>query len=110
MSALNVPFDLANAEELIIPLDRWSEPKYTVQLDSGTTIAVHGTNAQINRGDTPAWATMAGRTSASPELAILLAAVGPGYAIMENNPVEAIRITATGACVGRVMQSGASSR
>lgn len=104
---MNVPFDLANGETLTVPLERWRDPKYTVQLDTGTTILVEATNAQINRGDAPAWATAAGRTSASPDVAILLAAVGPGYSILENGPVEALRITATGACVGRVIQTEA---
>ena len=106
MSAINVPFDLADGITLVIPVDRWGNPQYTVQLDTGTTILVEGTLQRVNRGETPDWNTMFGNTLASPDARVALTAVAPGLAMVALGPVEAIRITATDACVGRVMQTG----
>lgn len=106
MSAINVAFNLAGGANAVIPVDRWANPQYTIQLDSGTTILVEGTLQRINRGETPDWNTMFGNTLASPDVRVALTAVAPGLAMVAQGPVEAIRITATDACVGRVMQTG----
>lgn len=100
MSYINQSFDLANAETVIVHLDRWSFPAYTLQLDTGTSVLLEGTLARINRRETPAWATM----DDSSGTAITAAAVG--LTDVADVPVEAVRITATGACVGRFMQTG----
>lgn len=101
MSVINVEFDLANGETATIPMDRWGFPAYTVQLDSGTSVLVEGTTRRINRGETAQWNTLndIGGTA--------LSALAPGQVALQQQPLEAIRITASGACVGRVMQTGA---
>ena len=101
MSYINQEFDLANAETAVITLDRWEHPNYTVQLNTGTSILVEGTLDQVNRlGVTPTWATINDLTGTA------MTAVATGITGIEKTPYEAIRITATGACQGRVMQSG----
>lgn len=100
MSAINVAFDLANLATQVIPLDRWGEPYVSVQLESGTSILVEGTMARINQGETPTWATLDDVDGGA------LSALTPGVAAVRRYPVEAIRITAAGACVGRVVQTG----
>ncbi len=109
MSALNVPFDLANAANVVIPVDRWGIPRYTVQLESGTSVAVAGTLARVNRGETAVFNNLSGTKSVTtPGTVVALAALTPadGIATIVEQPLEAIRITATGACIGRVMQTG----
>jgi len=101
MSALNVPFDLSGSA-LIIPVDRWGDPEFTVQVESGAgTVLVEGTLAQINRGDTAVWATALDRAG------VAIAAQAVGIVGLQPTPFEAIRITATGVAVGRLMQTGA---
>lgn len=98
---INQEFDLATTETAIVMLDRWCDGRYAVQLDSGTSVLVEGTLDRINRGETPTWDTLndIGGTA--------LATLNPGLVQVQPGPLEAIRITATGACVGRVMQTGA---
>lgn len=101
---INQAFDLDNEGTVTILLDRWSDARYSVQLDSGTSILVEGTLDRINRGETPTWDTLDDNEGAA------LTALGPDrVAVLMAQPLEAIRITATGACVGRVMQTGAPS-
>ena len=101
MTAINVAFDLANTETAVIPVDRWGYPGFMVQLDSGTSILVEGTLDRINRGETATWDTLDDKDGTA------LTAFTGGLAYLRENPLEAIRITATGACVGRVVQTGA---
>lgn len=107
MTYINESFDLANAETKVIPMDRWGYPAYTVQLDSGTSIVIEGTLQRINRGETALWNELIGNSLTSPDTQIPLTGVLPGPAYVIQSPVEAIRITATGNCTGRVMQTGA---
>lgn len=100
MAYVNQAFDLANSETAIVHLDRWGEPYVAVQLDSGTSILVEGTLDRINRGESPTWQTLDDVDGAA------MSAVTPGITAVRRYPVEAIRITATGACVGRVIQTG----
>lgn len=101
MSYINQSFNLANAEMDVITLDRWENPRYSVQLETGTSILVEGTLAQVNRaGVTPVWATLNDLTGTG------ITAAAVGITGIEATPYEAIRITATDACVGRLMQTG----
>ena len=102
MSYINEPFDLANAETKIVHLDRWSYPAYTLQLDAGTSVLLEGTTARINRGETPNWQTMDDQSGTA------ITAAGIGLTNPDDTPVEAVRITATGACTGRFMQTGSN--
>ena len=99
MSYVNREFSLANTETVVIPVNRWGRPAYTVQLDSGTSILVEGTLRRINRGETAVWDTLDDVEGAP------LSGVS-GLLPIRQTPLEAIRITATGTCVGRLMQSG----
>lgn len=101
MSAINVPFDLNNTN-IVIPVDRWGDPEFTVQVESGAgTVLVESTLARINRGETPVWATAFDKAG----VGITVQAIG--IVGLQSNPYEAIRITATGAAIGRLMQTGA---
>jgi hypothetical protein len=95
---VNTPFSLAGAESVIIPVNRWGYPKYSIQVETGSAL-VEGTLSQLNRGDTAVWDTL--DDSGGTALTALT-----GLASVEEIPIEAIRITATGATSGRVMQSG----
>lgn len=98
---INVAFSLDDSGTVVIPLDRWAAPRYSVQLDSGTSILVEGTLDRVNRGETATWDTLDDNEGNA------LTALGPAaVAVLQPQPLEAIRITATGACVGRVMQTG----
>lgn len=99
MSYVNSKFSLANGETKVIPLNRWARDAYSVQLDSGTSVLVQGTLNLINRGETAVWATLDDGGGVA-----LTAATG--LSEIQHTPLEAIRITATGTCVGTVMQSG----
>lgn len=99
MSYINTGFVIADSETKIIPLDRHGFPAYAVQLDAGA-ILVEGTIQQLNRGQPGIWHTLNDLTGTA------MAAVATGITGIENNPIEAIRITATGAVVGRLMQTG----
>ena len=97
MSVINVAFDLANTEELEIPVDRWGEPNFTIQLSSGGVPTVEGSTDRINRGETPTYFSLGTQPAAPSQL---------NFA----GPLEVIRITGgTGGSIGRVMQSGAST-
>ena len=62
---------------------------------------MEGTTRRINRGETAVWNTL------NDIAGTALSALAPGQVALQQQPLEAIRITATGACVGRVMQTGA---
>ena len=100
MSYINQSFDLADAETAVVMLDRWSYPAYTLQLDGGTSVLLEGTLDRINRGETPTWATVSDMAGAP------IAAAPVGLTDPADTPLEAVRITATGACTGRFMQTG----
>lgn len=101
MSYINQEFSLLTTETAVITIDRWENPRYSVQLDSGTSILVEGTLVQVNRkGNTAVWATI-NEIDGSPMTTITAGITG-----IQATPYEAIRITATGTCVGRVMQTG----
>ncbi len=60
MSAINVPFSVEVGTPLIIPLDRWGAPRYSLHLTSATagTMSVQGTLQRINQGETASWTTL----------------------------------------------------
>ena len=98
---INQAFNIANTETDVIYLDRWSEGRYAVQLDSGTSVLVEGTLDRVNQGETATWDTLDDIGGTALTAATGIVQIMPG-------PYEAIRLTATGTCVGRVMQTGAS--
>lgn len=98
---LNQAFSLANGETAVIMLDRWcdgSAGNIGVQVDAGSAL-VEGTLDRINQGETPTWDTVNSQGGAT--LTALTA-----YAGLRSSALEAVRITATGATSGRVLQSG----
>jgi hypothetical protein len=96
---VNVDFDLANAGTKTIILNRWGYPSYSAQVSAGSAL-VEGTLQRENRGEAPVWFTLDDTAGTA------LTAVTSGIVDIQNSPLEAIRITATGATVGRVMQTG----
>lgn len=103
---INVGFDLANSATSVIPLNRWTRGNYSVQLETGTSILVEGTLTQLNRPDRvtgvapiPVWDTL--DDSEGNPLTAATAITNIDFV-----PLTAIRITATGTCVGRLMQQG----
>lgn len=104
MSYINQPFTVETGTPVVIQMGRWSYPAFTLQVsDIGTlgTLLVEGTLSQINRGDTPVWATL-NDLSGSPITAQVVGIVG-----IENTPLEAIRLTASVDTVsGRLAQTG----
>lgn len=104
MSYINQPFTVAVGTPVIIPVNRWGRPSYTLQLtSSGTgTILLEGTTKLINRGETAVWATLD-----DIEDAAITALADPALIQVKGNPLEAVRLTATTATVtGTFMQSG----
>ncbi len=99
-SYVNTEFDLANSETKVIPVNRWSWPNYAIQV-SGGSAKVEGTLNLVNRGETPVWSTL-NDVSGSGMTAVT------GFEVFEGSPLEAIKITATGATTGRIMQQGDS--
>ena len=102
---INTGFSLADAAEVIIPLNRWGRIAYTLQVATGSVL-LEGTITQINRADrdtgvtpTPVWDTL-DDDEGNPLTAVTALARVNGYAL------EAVRITATGATTGRFMQQG----
>lgn len=107
MSAINVPFSIAAAATKVIPLDRWGEPSYSIQLSStGTgTALVEGTLQRINQGETAVWSVLNGVVGTA--LAELSALADPDLVVISGGPYEAIRITAATATItGNLLQSG----
>ncbi|GAG80449.1 unnamed protein product [marine sediment metagenome] len=102
-SPVNVAFDLAGAETKIIPMNRWGYPAYGIGVKTGSAL-VEGTLDKVNR--VPAidvvWFTL------NDEAGAPLAAVTGGIVDIQETPLEAMRITATGATSGNVMQTGGS--
>lgn len=99
MSAVKYDVDLATTETQVLQMDRWSYPAYSVNITSGSAL-VEGTLQRVNQGETPAWFTLNARDGTA------LTAL-TGFAALEpNTPIDAIRITATGATVGTVIQTG----
>jgi hypothetical protein len=93
-------FVLGNGDADILPLNRWSEDDYSIQVELGT-VTVAGTLAQLNREETPVWATL-DDSGGTP-----LAAVGVGIYNVDFVPLEAIRLTAgAGGATVIVMQQG----
>lgn len=102
MAFINSPFNLAGGENKVIPLDRHGYPAYTLIIDSGAgTALLEGTLQRVNRGETPSWSTM------SDQQGMEITVAAAGITNPEDTPVEAVRITATGAIAGRFMQTGA---
>lgn len=100
MSYINQTFALQDSATEVINLDRWSYPAFTLQLDSGTSVLVEGTLSQVNRDPAVVWHTI------NDLAGMALTAAAQGITGIEPIPYEAIRITATGVCVGRLMQTG----
>lgn len=104
MSYINVPFTVAVGTPLVIPLNRWGRPSYTIQLTSSTagTMAVTGTLAQVNRGET---ATFSAIDDIDGSAMATLA--DPSITQLANVPLEAVTLTATTATLtGVFMQTG----
>lgn len=104
-SYINRKFTLADGESVVIPLNRWSEDDYSIQVSAGSAL-VEGTLDQPNR-DSNTWQNPAALTfstlndsSGAPLTAVT------DFANVDFTPLEAVRITATGATVGRFMQQG----
>ncbi len=89
------------ATNTVIPLNRWGDPNYSLQIDSGTWL-LEGTLDRVNRGETPTWDTLddSGGTA--------ITAVTDGVIKVLSAPVEAVRLTSTGAGTARFFQSGLS--
>lgn len=96
---INVPFSLANTETLVIPLNRWGPVSYSLQIDTGGTVLLEGTLTPVNQPDAnPVWATIED-IDGDP-----ITIQGVGLVEVSTYALEAIRITATGAVIGEVMQ------
>lgn len=104
-SPVNVNFDLATTETKVIPLNRYGYPAYAVSVNNGSAL-VEGTLDKVNRiaPGSVNWFTLDDSAGAA------MTAVIPGSGIVDvqETPIEAIRITATGATDGRVAQTGGS--
>lgn len=104
-SPVNVGFDLATTETKIIPMNRWGYPAYGIGVKTGSAL-VEGTLDKVNR--VPAadvvWFTLKDE-ALNPLTGVV---VGDGIVDIQETPLEAIRITATGATTGNVMQTGGS--
>lgn len=103
---INVPFSLANTETLVIPTNRWGQPRYSLQVTAGAAL-LEGTLIQLNRTDritgvapTPVW------TGLDDIGGTAITAQGAGIVQVAEVPVEAVRITATGATTGIFQQQG----
>ncbi len=110
MSYINQAYSLTDAETLIIMVDRWGFPNFTVTEDIGVVgtdeATFEGTLQRINRGETPIWHVLRDISSGS-EINTLF----QDLAVVDIGPLEAIRVSVTGAdgtISGRVMQSGAT--
>jgi hypothetical protein len=99
MSAIKYDINLANAETLVCQMDRWGYPAYNINITAGTAL-VQGCLERINQGETPSWFTLDGRGGAS------LGALTAADSIEDTTPIDSIRITATGATTGTVIQTG----
>ena len=98
MSAIKYDIDLANAETVICQMDRWGYPDYNINITAGSAL-VQGCLERINQGETPAWFTL--DDSGGAALAALTA-----QASINDTPIDSIRITATGATTGTLIQTG----
>ena len=109
MTAINVAYDLSDGEELIILLDRWGYPSFTITETEGSdNVVFEGTLAQINRGETPVWMPLlveeGGRGGSGVN------ELSNSIGLFAGAPLEAIRLTVSGGSgdvAGHVMQSGA---
>lgn len=98
---VNRDFTIEVGQNLVIPLNRWGEDDYTVQVKTGGTLNVEGTLDRINRGETATYATLSDKEGTA------LSALAVGIAVINETPLEAIRLTAAAATVtGRLMQQG----
>ncbi len=105
MSYINHPFTVVPGTPVVIPLNRWASPQYTLQLTSSGagTLAVQGTLEYLNRGETPAYSTLKDIDGTT----VLSEVADPAIVKIGEYPLEAIRLTATtGTVTGRLMQSG----
>jgi len=100
MSAIKYDINLANAETLVCQMDRWGHPAYSINITAGTAL-VQGCLERINQGETPNWFTL------SNQAAVALTALTANASIQDTTPIDSIRITATGATTGTVIQTGA---
>lgn len=108
---INVPFSLGNGENLVIPLNRWGPPSYSLQVVGAGTAALNGTLTQLNRLDrvtgvapTPVWAPMKDAAGTA------ITAQAEGLVEVSMTPVEAVQIVATGVITGVFQQQGDISR
>lgn len=92
------------ATDTVVPVNRWSIPNFGLQVETGTWL-IEGTLARVNRGETPVWETLFGIPQSTGTGVALSAVTADLYAI-DDVPVEAIRLTSTGAATARLFQSG----
>ncbi len=97
---INVAFDLADSATVIIPLDRWGNPRFRIQVDTGD-IDIQGTLQRVNRGETPVWNDLDDWEGNS-----MIGLTGPMQVVLNTGPLEAVLITANAISTGRLMQSG----
>lgn len=99
MSAIKYVIDLANSETKVCQMDRWGYPAYSINITAGSAL-VEGCLERINQGETPNWFTLDGRGGTA------LTALTAADSIEDTTPVDSIRITATGATTGTLIQTG----
>ena len=100
MSAIKYDFNIANLASRIFQMDRWGYPAYTIQIANGSAL-VEGTLQRINQGEVPTWFTLDDQSGTA------ITALAAGAAsIQDTTPIDSIRITATGATSGTVIQTG----
>jgi len=101
-NSINVDIDLADTETQVIQVNRYGTPEYAINIKTGSAL-VEGTLDQVNRaGVTPTWSTLDDKSGT----ALTAAVPGSGVVPIQEVALEAIRITATGATTGKLMQQG----
>ena len=107
-SYINRKFDLEAGESVIISMERWGDPHYSIQLASGS-VTVEDTLDQVNRDAddhmVPGSVTWSPATDTSGT-ALGTLAPADGVTRIEYKSVEAFRVTAVTAAVGRLLQTG----
>lgn len=99
--AINVNQEVVHtgADNTVIPLNRWADPNYSLQVISGTWL-LEGTLARVNRAETPTWDTLDDVDGTA------ITAVTDFITQVRGAPVEAVRLTSVGAGTARFYQSG----
>jgi len=102
-SPINVVINQATATSVVIPVNRFGSPEYAIQISAGSAL-VEGTLTPVNRlnSETPVWSTLDDKSG----LALTAVVLASGVVPIENQALEAIRITSTGTTTGRLVQQG----